>query len=289
MKKLILTIAIMAVSVMSFAQITDVKVDSTVTINKIYAGVLGGGQFMVDTMNNDKFVSMRFGAEATWQPTSWFAIQTYGMYHMEGANSFNEGFNIKLNPVKKVRIQAGYLATLATEQRPHPVTGDGQFETFTEAQAPGSAYNVKVVADNIGKFSFGGCLAYRKGLEYQAMFGYDWMKVSGWYTSDKKFGSALTLAFSRVYNVSTWRQSQVVANFFCLKLGEHKDYQIISDNGYDLKNHKLVRSETGFLKTFESPNILNKFCISGLFGITYKHETKSVNGYLFLHPSPKHK
>lgn len=281
MRKLFAIIVIIAAFAASTnAQITNVYVtkDSTVVVNKLYAGMLAGGQFRTDTTSNDAFVSARFGAEATWQPTKWFAVQTYGMYHLEGANSFHlQSFNLKFTPMKKLRIQTGYMATLATEQRPHPVTGDGHFETFSEAQAPGGAYNIKIVADNIKGFSFGACVDYRNGLEYQAMFGYRWMKISGWYGADSKFGSALTLDFSRVYNVTSWRQDQVIANFLCIKMGKNKDYCFYSDNGYDLKDNKLVRSETGLLKTFSSK------WINGLFGVGYRYETKSINVYSFVH------
>ncbi|MCX6822881.1 MAG: hypothetical protein NTX91_02695 [candidate division SR1 bacterium] len=285
MKKLFITFAIfaacMAASSNSFGQITDLYVtkDSTVIIDKIYAGVLAGGQFRTDTVSNDAFVTARLGAMGSWRPTKWFAFRTWGIYDLNLANSFTlEQCWIDFTPSKKLSIQGGYMATLATEQRPNPATGDGQFETFGEAQIPGGTYNIKIEADNLGKFGFGACLAYRvKGLEYQAMFKYSWLKISGWRDYNGKFGSAMTLDLSRVYNVTSWRQDQVIANFLCVKMGKNKDYQLYSDNGYDLQAHKLVRSETGFLKTFSST------WIKGLFGLGYRYETRSINGYLFVH------
>lgn len=280
MKKLIISIvAVMAITLSSFAQITNIYVDkdSTVRVDKLYAGVLAGGQFRTDTTSNDAFVSVRVGAMATWQPTKWFAVRSAGAYQFDLSNSFTcQAFWFQFNASSKITISTGYMATLATEQRPHPVSGDGQFETFSEAQIPGGAYNIKVSAD-LGKFGFGACVAYRNRLEYQAMFRYNWMKISSWYGSDQKLGAALTLDFSRVYNVTSWRDDKVIANLLCVKLGKNKGYQLYSDNGYDLQANKLVRSETGFLKTFSSRHI------NGLFGLGYCNETKSINGYLFVH------
>ena len=300
MKNFFAIIAFIAISTVSLSQTqfypatktiksgdsTKVIIDSTMQ-GGFYLGVLGGNQFRTDT--NDASVSVRIGITGNWQLSKKLAVESYGMYHLAGINSCHAGgFNLKFSPIKNFRIQGGYMATLATEQRPNPVTGDGHFETVAEAQSPGDTYNVKVVADSIGKFSLGGCVAYRDGLEYQAMVGYNNMKLSSWYTSDGKLGGALTLNFYRVYNVTTWRDDNVIANFLCIKFGKDRDYQIFSDNGYDLNKEnlnkeKLFRSESGFLKTFKSISIFNVFAVSGLWGISYRYEKRSINAYLFYH------
>jgi hypothetical protein len=292
MKKLctIVIIIIVCMTINGKAQITNVKLDDQVTLDRAYVGFLGIGQFRMD---KDTVVewpnSIDMGVAATYRPAVWLAFSGLGVYKIDTKNS-TAHFWTQINPHKKVTISVGYMGTLASEQRPKKVTNDDQFITFTQSQIPGATYNLKIVADSIGKFGFGAGVVYRnKGVEYQAMLKYNWMKISGWYGSDKKFGSALTLEFPRVSNITSWRQDQVVANFFCIKFGKNKDYQIISDNGYDFRTKTLVRSETGFLKTFQSRNIANAFCIGGLFGITYKHETQSINAYVFIHPSPKHK
>ena len=276
------------------AQITNVKLDNQVTLDRVYLGFLGGGAYNQDSTK--VFGSVDIGAAATFRPANWFAFRGLGVYQFD-TKMPTAHFWTQFNPNKKVGISLGYMGTLASEQKPQKVTGEDQFITFTEKNIPGATYNIKVAVDSVGKFGFGVCVAYRSsnlkemslnGLEYQAMFTYNWMKISGWY-GDKKFGSALTLDFPRFHNITSWRQDQVVANFICIKLGKNKNYQIISDNGYDFSTKKFVRCETGFLRTFESPNIANAFCIGGLFGITYKNETKSINAYVFIHPSPKHK
>jgi len=268
----------------SFAQIENIPIskDSTIMIDKLYAGILSGGQFSIDSMYNNKFVSTRVGVMGTWQMTKWAALRSSAIYHLQKDNTFDaEQFWAKFEPIKGLRIETGYTATLSTEQRPAMVTAGNQFETFTEAQGAGMTYNVKVAADITSKVAFGGCVAYRnKKAEYQAMVKYGWLKISGWYDAyNKKTGSMMNIDLPHVYNVTSWRQDQIVANFICVKLGKNKDYQIYSDNGYNLLSKKVVRSETGFLKTFQSCT----FCAGGLFGLGYKYETRSVNGYLWLY------
>jgi opacity protein-like surface antigen len=284
MKKLLLIIAVMATSMAVTAQITDINLGKNLKLDRFYAGYLAEASFQTDTAINVPSGSFSIGAMATWRLSKVFSVGTLGVYQSDDPKKSAAHLWIQANPNEKVRIVAGFTGTVATEQKPKKVTGDDHFITFTEDKIPGSAYNVKVVADSLGKkkrIGFGACVAYRGGLEYQAMFRYHHVKISGWYDSQRKFGSALTLDFARVYNVTTWKQDQVIANFIGIKLG--KGFQVISDNGFDFKSHKLVRSESGFLKTFESPTILHKFTIKGLIGLTWKNETKSINAYLFVH------
>ena len=291
----IIIVIVVCMATSAHAQITNVKLDDHVTLDRVYLGFLAGGAFRTDSTTF--FGSVDIGGMVTYRPAKWVAFSGLGVYKIDSKIP-TAHFWAQINPHKKLAISVGYMGTLASEQRPKKVTGDDQFITATENNVPGGTYNIKIVTDSVGKFGFGLCVASRntklkevdfKSLEYQAMFKYNWMKISGWYGSDKKFGSALTLDLPRVYNITSWRQDQVLANFICIKFGKNKDYQIISDNGYNFATKTLVRSETGFLKTFKSPNIANAFCISGLLGITYKYETRSINAYVFIHPSPKRK
>jgi hypothetical protein len=298
MKKIFAIIAIMALSMISFAQFefypSNKTVDSTAVVDStikigLYGGGLLGGQFCTDTVQNDAFTSIRLGFTGSWKLTKRFAVESDGIYQWENNTTSQVArFWVKYTPIKKIVIKMGYLPTLVTEHRPPLVSADNQFETFTQSRIPGGTYNFKVVVNDLGKFGFGTCVAYRDtGFEYQAMLKYDWAKVSSWYGSDEKFGAALTLDFERVYNITSWKQDKVIANFICLKFGEDKDYQIISDNGYDLDKKELVRSESGFLKTFNSRSFFNSIYPGGLWGLTYRYETRSINAYLFINLASK--
>ena len=287
MKKLFITIAIfvafMATSIKSFGQITDLYItkDSTVIIDKIYAGILSGTQFSTDSLSASTFADVRIGAMATYQPTKWFAVKTWAMYQGETkiASWHMQQFWFKFTPTKKLSIEAGNMATLPTEQRPNPVSANGQFETFSEGQIVGMGLNAKVQYAFNSDFKAGAGIAVRKDKpEYSGMLSYKIVKLSGWYSQyNKKVGSALTLDVGRVYDVLVWKQDQIVSNLFCLKLLKKADIGLYVDAGYDLTTKKLVRGEGGLLKNFESKYI------KGLFGLGYQYETKTINGYLFVH------
>lgn len=290
MKKLFLIIAMVAISLCSFAQITNIypvksaidgTIDSTIVINRIYAGSLSEMMFSADSLYASGVTGFRVGAMATYQPTKWLAFKGCGMVQLRtGSPTLTaQHLWVKLNPTRKFSIELGNMSTIPSEQKPHPVSSDGQFETWTESQIPGVAINTKLKYQCTQNFQIASGIALRNNMpEYSARMIYKKVQLSGWYSEiNKKFGTALTLNFNRVYNTFAWKQDQVISNFICVKFGKKKDYQIYSDNGYDLLASKLVRSETGVLKTFDSPYI------KGLFGLGYQQETNTINGYIFVH------
>lgn len=94
-----------------------------------------------------------------------------------------------------------------------------------------------------------------------------------------KAGSALTLDLNRVNSTLVYKQSMLVADILCIKLGKEKDIIIYSDMGYDVNKHTLVRQEWGVLKSFSSPNAYCK----GIIGIGYDGKINMIKPYLLLH------
>ena len=184
-----------------------------------------------------------------------------------------------VNPSKKLTLQIGSMASLPTEQRPHPVSGNGQFETWSESQIPGGGLGAKLRYQFNSNFQLAGGVVVCKGLpEYSGKITYKKVQLSAWYSEwNQKFGSALTLDLPKVYNTFVWKQDQVVSNLLVIHIASKQGISLYSDNGYDLSTKKLVRSESGAMKTFENN------WIKGLFGLGYNYENRSVNGYLFVH------
>ncbi|MFA7717646.1 MAG: hypothetical protein WC875_02940 [Candidatus Absconditabacterales bacterium] len=283
MKKMIITIAFVAISTLSFAQIENIKLtsDSSITIDRIYAGMLSGSLFSTDSLYASTFTNVRFGAMGTYQPATWFAVKAWAMYQGETSTKpwHMQQFWFKFTPTKKLSIETGNMATLPTEQRPHPVSGDGQFETFSEAQIVGMSINAKVKYAFTSDITAGVGIASRKDKpEYSGMVSYKKVTVSTWYAEyNQKLGSALTLKFNRVYSTLVWKQDQIVSDVLVIHLNKDKSISLYSDTGYDLSKNDIVRGEWGVMKTFESRYI------NGLYGIGWNHETDDINCYFFIH------
>jgi hypothetical protein len=288
MKKFAIMIAFIAINMLSYAQIENIPVsaDSSVTVDKLYAGMLSGTMFSVDSLHTDKFVNMHVGIAATWKMNNYISIKAMETFHWDINSQFGlTHFFVKITPSKLFTLQFGQTSTLITEQRPHPATGAGQFETFSEAQIPGAAPNIKMNINPSSDISFGiGAAIREKKPEYHANIKFKKLVISGYYgIHDEKAGAAASWYGKKVYDTFVWKQDQIVSNIFCLNIFPKINLTLYADLGYDLKNEELVRCEGGILKNFESKYI------KGLYGIGYQdeintvHKTKTVNLYFWIH------
>lgn len=281
MKKLMSIIAIMVISVITFGQITDIKVNDQITIDKVYAGSLSGTMFSTDSLSATGFTGIRLGAMATYKPASWVSFSSWAMVQVDGgATPWSlQQFYMTVNPSKKLTLQIGSMASIPTEQRPHPVSGNGQFETWSESQIPGGGLGAKVKYQFNSNFQLAGGVVVRKGLpEYSGRITYKKVQLSGWHSvCDTTYGAAMTVNLSRVYSTFVWKQDQTIADVLVIKLSKKHDISLYSDMGYSFVEKDLVRGEWGLLKSFDSK------WVKGLFGLGYRHETKSIAGYLFVH------
>lgn len=286
MKKIIMIAVVVLVFIeSSFAQI-KFRVNEEVNIEKLYVGMLAGPQFSIDSLSVRNYGTIRFGAMGTYQPYKWFALKSFAMYQFEPGNEEQKmvQFWAKITPCEKLSIEFGNMATLVTEQRPHPVSGDGQFETSSEAQIPGMAMNAKAKFEVNSNIKAGIGVAVRNNKpEYSAMVEYKKIKISGWSaeknTNDTihQSGIALTINFDRLYSTLVYKQGQIISDILVVKISKDKTISFYADNGYNLNTKKLTRGEYGFLKSFDSQYI------KGLFGIGYQYETRNVVGYIFIH------
>jgi len=278
MKKIIVAAFFAFISVTAFAQIENIKIDNEVTINQLYAGALSWNSFSVDSLSATNTTNVRIGALATWRPSAFFAVKAMTVY--DRSNKVDWAMNqysVILNPAKALTLTLGNMGTLVTEQRPLPTSAGGQFETWTESKIPGMALCAKASYKATNDLTIGAAVAKRNGQpEYQAKVGYKKIVASAFYNEgDKKVGTALTATVGKISNVFVWRQDNLVSNFFQLDLGHN--YSFVSDTGYDLVKKDLVRGEWGFIKSYKGKHL------GGLFAITYCHEVRGVNGYLFIH------
>jgi hypothetical protein len=271
----------MAISVSSFAQITGIKVSEDVTIDRIYAGSLSGTMFHTDSLYATGFTGFRVGAMGTYSPAKWVSFSSWAIVQVDaGATPFSlQQFYVTVKPTQKLSIQIGSMASIPTEQRPHPVSGNGQFETWSEASIPGGGLGIKAKYQFTSDFQLAGGVVIRKGLpEYSGRITYKKVQLSAWHSvCDTTTGAALTVDFSRVYSTFVFKQDQTIADVLVVKISKKHDLSLYSDIGYSFVKKELVRGEIGAMKGFDSK------WVDGLFGLGYQHESKSVAAYLFIH------
>jgi len=277
MKKILAIVALVIISISSFAQISGIKVTDEVIIDKLYAGSLSKLQFSTDSLSTTGYTRLTVGAMATYKPVKWISFTSWAICQTEtGTSRTLQQAYLTITPIKKLSVTIGSMATLATEQRPLPVTANGQFESVSESQIPGGSLGAKVKYDLSSSFQLAGGIAVRKGLpEYAGRITYKKVQLSGWYSQcDSLFGAALTVDFKRVYSTFVFKQ-KTIADVLTIKLS--KDWSLYSDVVYDLSTKKLYSGEIGIMKSFESKYL------KGLFGLTYDYKLHSVTSYLFIH------
>lgn len=281
MKKLFVIIVIIAISISSFAQITDIKVSDEVTIDRIYAGSLSGTMFHTDSLYSTGFTGVRFGAMATYKPAKWVSFGSWALVQLDGGSDpwSLQQYWMTLNPTSKLSLTIGSMASIPTEMRPHPVSGPGQFETWSQSQIPVGGLGIKAKYQFTKEFELASGVVFRADKpEYSARLTYKKFQLSGWYsTLDSTSGVAVSLTHGRLFSTFVYKPDQTIADVIVFKVSKKHNVSLYSDMGYSFVEKDLVRGEWGLMKQFDSK------WIDGLFGLGYRHETKSIAGYLFVH------
>lgn len=262
------------------AQIEDIKIDSTLTLNSVYAGLLAGSDFSQDSLSFSKSVNFRVGVKATYSPTKWLTFVSTSIYQIDERskpmviNHFGAKFNFR-----KFCFETGFIPALASETRPMPASADAQFESFTEAGIPGGALGAKIKYI-LGKDSYVGAgIAQRNNEpEYHLRYVGSTAKISVYYSEfNGQFGTSVAVKTDRIYNSYVFNADQNLANFISYKVSTKRDIDFYIDIKYDIKNEGIESMETGFLKNFSGK------ILKGFFGLSYCYDVKAIRGYLFIH------
>lgn len=279
---IIISVLTILCNVSAFGQIENIKMtsDSSLVIEKLYLGGVGNTVFSTDSMHVGNYGHIRLGVAVRWDIAKWLSLNSYYMYQIETESSWGlNQFSLKIAPCKKWNIQFGQMATISTQQRPHPVSGGGQFETWTEAQIPGGALGVKTTYAPNENLSFGAGVAVRnKQPEYHANISYKKLTLSGYYgIADQKAGMAFSYSGTRVWTTVVWKQDKVIADRFGCKLSKKHNICLYSDFGYDFEQQKIARGEAGIYKIF----IGKHWSVLPVLG--YNYQERAIRGYLFVH------
>jgi hypothetical protein len=280
--KIVVITLVMFCNAAVFGQIEIIVMtnDSSLVLEKVYVGGLGMTSFSVDSVYTSNYGNLRAGAIIRWDMTKWLTLNSYYMHQMETDQSWGlNQFSLKIAPCKKWSLQIGHMATLSTQQRPHPVSAGGQFETWAEAKIPGSALGAKTVFAPSKNLSFGAGVAVREQQpEYHANVRFQNLTLSGYYgLHDQKTGAALSYTGSRVWTTLVWKQDNVVANMFGAVISKKHNILMYTDMGYDLETKKFVRGEWGIYKTCTAKHVSVLPCLG------YNYETRTIRGYLFIY------
>ncbi|MDD3711189.1 MAG: hypothetical protein PHP37_01135 [Patescibacteria group bacterium] len=271
-----------------FVQISQAQIsgltskDSSITAS-VYAGVLNTTAFSVDESAQEFFYSFRVGSILAWQALPFMRVKSFATFDYSDGNGLPmNSVSIKFHSYKeRMGLEIGRMATLSTELRPLPPTGDGHFETWTHSRIPGGALGAKATYRLKNGICLGLGVAERGDkAEYHAKLYFKKAEFVSYYSVfNERIGAATVFSVGRLYNVISFErigESNVIANFSNVDIGN--DMSIYLDAGYESVSAEFPRMEFGFIKGFK----FQKFG-SGLIALGYKHESKAINAYLFVH------
>ncbi len=280
MKKIIFLLCVLPI--VASAQIT--YNDTLNHVNGlIYAGVLSGPAISKDGTSTGTFY-FRTGGTIMWSPVNYLSVFVLAggeTDHTNKTTSFTH-LNVRLKPVKSVLITLGKTSSVMTELlRPLPVTGAGQFETWTQSHIPGPAVGGKIAFSPNDKFSL---LAgsFWRGKEASSEIGmhYGAFDIAGYYLNHSGlFGGAFDVKLKKFMTTFSYNHKQNVSMLDIVELPWFNKFSVYSDVGFGLDsiNKKMIRGEWGFFKKASYKYL------GLLIGVGYAEETKTVNGYLFIH------
>lgn len=275
-------------SVSSFSQITNIRcADSSLVIDNVYAGILNSVNFQTKKFGVNNTDNLRFGAMATWNAKKWLSIKSFAVYGKSAKedlilNSFSACFHNE-----SLSLELGKMGTPATELRPLPMTGNGQFETWTEAQFSNSGLGVKFGYQANGfKTKLG---AIKRGKNLEVAMNAAWKNVAvtsvigGRNANEYIFG--FTHSFKNAYQVGNFQQvynadsgfDQIIGYFLNYEVAPKNAISLYLDAGYNLTAETWPRWEAGAIKAFTSP------LVKGLVALGYDAKNESINGYIFVH------
>jgi len=262
--------------------------DSTLDISA-YAGLLNWVEFSTEKISAVSRYDVRLGAAANWQINPMLSLHTATIYgRFEGDEMRTNNFYLKAKTRnQKWSLEAGRMTTAATEVRPAPGTGDGQFETWTQSRLPNSALGAKIGRNfKFGTLKFG--VAERdRTAEFSAHFttqikqhqfnlvgmlgGEDYQNFS--LGLAHKAGGLYQIFVYKEENKNAPLNQERIIGYFGAYGGE---YQFYLDAGYNLSTEEMPRLEFGGIKNFSG-------IINGLIALGYDNHTKALHAYLFVH------
>jgi hypothetical protein len=276
----------------SFGQYEFATKDSTLK-GGAYIGVLGSADFhslkVTETPMNG-----RIGGNLSYDLFPFVQFKTFGIFDASyGKTETNQDtirhlalsqFSIRLHTKSdNLFFEFGKIPGPTTEIRPLPPSGDGQFETWNHAHGSGLGVGGKV-GYTFKKFTLTtGVIMVGDNPEYHLKGRFvknekEWTSVGLYAQNDSTFGGMIENKYGRVFNLTVFT-NEVVGDFLNVTISEKKKIDGFCDFGYNYKLKKIVRCEIGALKNFSVPYI------GGLIAVSYRYETRSINGYMYIYLS----
>lgn len=261
------------------AQRTNVNIDgdSSIVIEKVYAGLLSGPAYDIQSGKMSSTVSIRGAAAARWDLSSKLAIRSFGFadYDVSSQSAIgNAAFWAEYKPAKQWKISLGHGPSLtATNHRPHPATLSGHFEFFAMAQLPGVMTNVTAgytpknttYAASVGLFQ-------QKPVAMVGVSSKEWIGTLYYLATSHKLGGAITHNGKRLQTTLTYSHNDIASLALLYDCGHN--IVVYASDGY--------QSTSGMQTATHGVGRVWKGKYNGLLALGYDAVDHQIKPYLMV-------
>ena len=278
MKKIVfLTVAVFSFFV-SFAQTSIKTKNENFKIPRIYIGVLSNTAFFLVNAGVSSSASLRIGGELSYQLNSKLSLNSFIANEISKDKNLSiASFYLKYHFSDKINLQIGQLATPATLFRPHSVSADGQFESWSTSQLPkiGLGATLSFFHSKFGVYKKGDNIEFHFYQKAKNITFATWINTNGMIgmaNSYKKGRVNTTLSFIGNTMPKNWKLK--INNLFVYTLDKNESLFLYSDMGYETEANEFIHLQLGVLKYFSTQYM--KCMVGG----AYDYTSKNFNGYL---------
>lgn len=260
------------------AQITNIQnSDSSLTIHQLYVGTVQSTNFSIDSISAKNWTGFRVGSHATYTMSKVFSLNAFFALdqNSDGYSGTIHSFVLKTRLGKNFVWTNGLGAQVsALFHRPIPTST--QFEPWVKARIPGGTVLSRFEIGSTNKVV--GSIA-RRNNQGEFHIGFNRKQkflTSVWINTDRSvWGGALTLELRKISTVLLVDQDYL-GYFAWVTLP--KDWGVYLDFGFDYRERKVPRAESGILKSYK----VRSHKIAGFIGAGYSYEQRAVRCYLTL-------
>ncbi len=261
MKKLsFLVILLFSIFILNAQMSIDTKSEKF-KIPRIYVGVLNYTNFSPENMKTSSYTSLRIGGELNYNINKKLSVNSFMANEITKENNIAIAcYYVKYNFSNKINLQFGQVATPATLIRPHPVSSDGQFESWSSSQLPNAGLGIML---SINKIKLG---VYKRDNSYE-FHGYlknRNFSMSSWYSTENIVGTVIDYKKKRIQTTFTVKSKFVDSNydyiqinyFFAHSVNKKNNLFIYLDGGNEIREEIFPVLVPVFVPGWEEPRMM---------------------------------
>jgi hypothetical protein len=284
MKSYLIIVVALVSTKLTIAQIENIKIDSTTTINRLYVGLRNTLMLPIDSAENLATINdlnLRVGTFMTQELNGFIEFKTQGAIEVRssGNTSAFTLFEIITKLNNYFSFELGRMTTPSTPLRRNPITWQGQSETYSESRViggrPGVIFNYKPNTNFIASL---GLHKHQTAWANHLRVDYKALRIAGYIAENEDYFIGLKYQTQKVNYLVNYAnlKKEVSTHFFYLIISH---IHLFTDINWKVQNTKSDVNTIGLRRYFKN----NKLHLQGFFSMAYSVSPATVSFQTQLH------